>query len=47
MLSRIVMIPDLELGVVVLTNTSNGGAGVFQAVTQTIVDSYLGLDDNN
>ena len=47
MLSRTVMIPDLELGVVVLTNTSNGGGGVFQAVTKTIVDSYLGLDDNN
>ncbi|MCF6358759.1 MAG: serine hydrolase [Draconibacterium sp.] len=46
MLSRTVMIPDLELGVVVLTNTSNGGSGVFQSVTQTIVDSYLGLDDN-
>ena len=47
MLSRTVLIPDLELGVVVLTNTSNGGGGVFHAVTQTIVDSYLGLDDNN
>ncbi len=47
MLSRTVLIPDLELGVVVLTNTSNGGGGIFQAVTKTIVDSYLGLDDNN
>ncbi len=47
MLSRTVMIPDLNLGVVVLTNTSNGGAGVFSAVTRTIVDSYLGLDDAN
>ena len=47
MLSRIVMIPDLELGVVVLTNTANGGAGVFRAVSQSIVDSYLGLDDFN
>jgi len=47
MLSRTVMIPDLELGVVVLTNTANGGAGVFRAVSQSIVDSYLGLDDFN
>jgi CubicO group peptidase (beta-lactamase class C family) len=47
MLSRTVMIPDLNLGVIVLTNTSNGGAGVFTAVSRTIVDSYLGLDDYN
>ncbi len=45
MLSRTVLIPDLNLGVVVLTNTSNGGAGVFNAISRTIVDSYLGLDD--
>jgi len=45
MLSRTVLIPDLNLGVVVLTNTSNGGAGVFNAVSRSIVDSYLGLDD--
>ena len=47
MLSKTVLIPDLNLGVVVLTNTSNGGAGVFSAVSKTIVDSYLGLDDND
>lgn len=45
MLSKTILIPDLNLGVVVLTNTSKGGAGVFSAVTQTIIDSYLGLDD--
>ena len=45
MLSKTILIPDLNLGVVVLTNTSDGGAGVFLSVTQTIVDSYLGLDD--
>ncbi len=45
MLSKTIMIPDLELGVVVLTNSYYGGAGVFQAVAQTIVDSYLGLED--
>ncbi|NNF01794.1 MAG: beta-lactamase family protein, partial [Bacteroidia bacterium] len=45
MLSRLVLIPDLELGVVVLTNTEVGGAGIFEAVSRTIVDSYFGLDD--
>ena len=47
MLSKIIMIPDLELGVVVLTNSYYGGAGLFRAVSQTIVDSYLGLDEYN
>lgn len=45
MLSKTIMIPDLNLGVVVLTNTYYGGSGVFASVTRTIVDSYLGLDD--
>lgn len=45
MLSRTVLIPDLNVGVVVLTNTEPGGAGVFLAVSRTIVDGYLGLDD--
>ena len=45
MLSKTFMIPRLELGVVVLTNSYYGGGGLFQAVSQTIVDSYLGLDD--
>ena len=45
MLSKTVMIPDLNLGVVVLTNSYYGGGGLFKAVSQTIVDSYLGLDD--
>ncbi|WP_273567598.1 serine hydrolase domain-containing protein [Maribacter halichondriae] len=45
MLSRTVLIPDLNLGIVVLTNTEPGGAGVFVGVSRTLVDSYLGLDD--
>lgn len=45
MLSKTIMIPDLELGVVVLTNSYYGGGGLFNAVSQTIVDSYLGLED--
>ena len=45
MLCKISMIPDLNLGVVVLTNTENGGGPLFHAVTNTIIDSYLGLDN--
>tara|TARA_R110002012_G_scaffold319389_4_gene539852 strand:+ start:10668 stop:12233 length:1566 start_codon:yes stop_codon:yes gene_type:complete len=45
MLSKVVMIPDMDLGIVVLTNTSNDGGGLFSAVTQTIIDLYLELDD--
>ncbi len=44
MLSKTMMIPELELGVVVLTNSYYGGGGLFQAVSQTIVDAYLGLE---
>lgn len=44
MLSKTIMIPDLYLGVVVLTNSYYGGSGLFNAVSQTIVDSYLGLE---
>jgi hypothetical protein len=45
MLSKIIMIPDLNLGIVILTNTWIGGAYLYSAVSKTIVDSYLGLDD--
>ncbi len=45
MLSKVVMIPDLDLGIVVLTNTSNDGGGLFSAITQTIIDMYLDMDD--
>lgn len=45
MLSKTMMVPDLDLGVVVLTNSYYGGSGLFQAVSQTIVDSYLDLEE--
>ena len=45
MLSVVTMYPDLNLGIVILTNTENGGAGLFSSITNTIADSYLGLDD--
>lgn len=46
MLSKTLLLPDLNLGIVVLTNTSEGGGGAFSAISQTIMDSYLGLNDN-
>lgn len=45
MLTSVMLMPDLKLGIVILTNTENGGGGLFSAVRQTIIDSYLGLDD--
>ena len=47
MLSNTVMIPDLNLGVVILTNTSDDGGGLFSAVANAITDDYLGLDNFN
>lgn len=44
MVSEVTIYPDLNLGIVVLTNSDEGGA-LFQAVSGTIADSYLGLDD--
>ena len=43
MLSITLMIPDINLGIIVLTNTEMGGSDVFQAVSKTILDSYLKL----
>ncbi|WP_104734074.1 serine hydrolase [Hanstruepera ponticola] len=45
MLSRTLLIPDMNLGIVILTNTSNDGGGLFSAVSQTILDMYLEMDD--
>ncbi len=44
MLSKTILLPDLELGVVVLTNSYYGGGDLFQVISQTIVDSYLGME---
>jgi hypothetical protein len=43
--SRVTMVPDLKLGVVVLTNQEADGA--FQAVTYTILDRYLGAPETD
>lgn len=45
MLSEVTMYPDMNLGIVILTNTENGGSGLFTAVSYTIADSYLGFDN--
>lgn len=44
MVSEVSMYPDLNLGIVILTNSDEGGA-LISAVSGTIADSYLGLDD--
>jgi CubicO group peptidase (beta-lactamase class C family) len=44
MLSKTVMIPDLNLGVIVLTNTEPGGGALFTAVSNRIIDAYLPVD---
>src|SRR5690606_31606800 len=44
--SRTVMIPDLNLGIIVLTNTADGeGYGATDPIVNTILDNYLGLED--
>jgi CubicO group peptidase (beta-lactamase class C family) len=45
MLSKTLLIPDLNLGVVVLTNTFVDGAAVFTSVTNSIMDQYLELEE--
>lgn len=45
MLSQVTLVPDIKLGIVVLTNTESGGGSLAFAVTRAIMDSYWGLDD--
>jgi len=42
MLSKVAMIPELNVGIIVLTNTDPGGYAFF-SITKAILDSYLGL----
>ena len=39
--TQTIMIPDIQLGIIVLTNQQNGAA--FNTISNTIKDSYLGL----
>ena len=43
--SRVTMVPDLQLGIVVLTNQEDAGAHV--AVTWSILDQYLGVPETD
>ncbi|MCR9287911.1 MAG: serine hydrolase [Bacteroidetes bacterium] len=43
MLSRTIMIPELNLGIVVLTNTAPGGDSYY-TIAQAIMDGYLGVE---
>lgn len=43
--TQFTIIPDLKLGIIVLTNQQSGAA--FSAITNTIRDSYLGIEDRN
>lgn len=39
------LIPDMKLGIVVLTNQQSGAA--FTTITNTVKDAYLGIEDRN
>lgn len=43
--TQFTLIPDMKLGIVVLTNQQSGAA--FNTITNTVKDSYLGIDDRN
>ncbi len=43
MLSQVILVPELKLGVIVMTNTTEGGAYAHASVIRTIVDNHLGL----
>jgi hypothetical protein len=45
LVSKVTLIPDLKLGVVVLTNQEAGGA--FQSMSLHIIDSYLGAPEHD
>jgi len=44
MVTEITMIPELKLGIIVLTNAEEGGA--FRSITNQIKDHYLGVQGN-
>jgi CubicO group peptidase (beta-lactamase class C family) len=43
--TQFTLIPDIKLGIVVLTNQQSGAA--FTTITNTIKDAYLGIEDRN
>lgn len=45
MLSSTMLIPDQKLGIIVLTNTSEAGGFLMEAISRSILDRYLGMDE--
>lgn len=45
MVSQVTMLPELKLGIIVLTNQQNGQA--FRSITNTIKQAYLGMEPND
>ena len=39
------MIPEMDLGIIVLTNQQSGAA--FRSITNTVLDSYFGIEGEN
>ncbi|WP_036385789.1 serine hydrolase [Muricauda sp. MAR_2010_75] len=46
-MTKIWLLPEMNLGIVILTNTSESGGAFFSSVSKTIADSYLGLDSKD
>lgn len=47
MLSKTTLIADKNVGIVILTNTSDDGAMVFSALTNTLVDAFVDVEPTN
>ena len=43
--TQFTLIPDMKLGIIVLTNQQSGAA--FNTITNTVKDAYLGIEDRN
>jgi len=46
MLSKTILVPELNLGIVVLTNSLPGGQ-THHSISETILDSYLGIEEKD
>ncbi|MFD2565452.1 serine hydrolase [Aquimarina rubra] len=46
MLSKTVLVPELNLGIVVLTNSSSGGSA-YSSIPEMILDSYLEIEERD
>ena len=47
MLSKTTLITDKNVGIVILTNTSDDGAMVFSALTNTLLDAFVNVEPTN